>query len=186
MQHNFINSKASLRRALKQPQDTKQSHLVLDNTILALTQFIQNDVEHRSQLICGIYFAINNEPDITNILNHFDIQFAAPKIVDGEMKYVEYAKSDGLESNKCFRLLQEPVGCKTCIPTIAFVPGLAFDSEGYRLGFGYGHYDKYLQNHQDIYRIGVCFEHNLFTHLPVEDHDCRMHLITTESTILTL
>lgn len=61
-------------------------------------------------------------------------------------------------------------------PTTLFViPGMAFDDSGNRLGRGKGYYDRFLAQHPNIYRIGVCFPFQKVDNVPVESTDLPMH-----------
>ena len=56
----------------------------------------------------------------------------------------------------------EPVSSKqTLVPDVALIPLLAYDSRNYRLGYGGGYYDKflnkYLKKNKNILTIGVAF-----------------------------
>lgn len=65
-----------------------------------------------------------------------------------------------------------------------FVPGVAFDRMGRRLGRGKGFYDKSLQNYLGL-KIGVCFAKQISNgNLPVLEHDILMDFIITENFIL--
>lgn len=67
---------------------------------------------------------------------------------------------------------------------LIIIPMLAFDSRGYRLGYGGGYYDQFLTTQPDALTIGLCYE---FGHqkqdLPHEDHDVPLKLIVTEDYI---
>jgi 5-formyltetrahydrofolate cyclo-ligase len=41
------------------------------------------------------------------------------------------------------------------------VPGLCFDKEGYRLGYGLGHYDRFLARTRNLLTLGVGFKEQL-------------------------
>ena len=51
------------------------------------------------------------------------------------------------------------------------VPGMAFDSNGHRLGRGKGYYDRFLAQHPNVYTIGICFDFQLLPEVPSEPHD---------------
>lgn len=51
------------------------------------------------------------------------------------------------------------------------VPGMAFDSNGHRLGRGRGYYDRFLAQHLDVHTIGICFDFQMFPEIPSEPHD---------------
>lgn len=51
------------------------------------------------------------------------------------------------------------------------VPGMAFDTNGHRLGRGKGYYDRFLAQHPQVYTIGLCFDFQLLPDVPSESHD---------------
>lgn len=55
----------------------------------------------------------------------------------------------------------------------AIVPGIAFDRGGYRLGYGKGYYDRFLQDIKP-YKLGVCQEEFLRDTLPHSEYDVKM------------
>ncbi len=57
---------------------------------------------------------------------------------------------------------------------LVIVPGLGFTRSGKRLGRGGGYYDRFLSQHQEVKKIGVCFAEQIMDDLPIEDHDVRM------------
>jgi 5-formyltetrahydrofolate cyclo-ligase len=66
---------------------------------------------------------------------------------------------------------------------VIFIPGLAFDVKGYRLGYGGGFYDRMLRETSAL-KVGVCYSFQLVESLPVELHDVPVDLIITESGII--
>jgi 5-formyltetrahydrofolate cyclo-ligase len=66
------------------------------------------------------------------------------------------------------------------------VPGLAFDADGHRLGYGLGYYDRTitaLREAGDLLAIGVAYAAQLIEAVPREDHDQPLDLIVTENGI---
>ena len=67
-------------------------------------------------------------------------------------------------------------------PDVVIVPGLAFTSQGDRLGQGGGWYDRFLVAVRPNCRtIGVGFAEQIIDALPVEAHDIRLDHVVTES-----
>ncbi len=65
------------------------------------------------------------------------------------------------------------------------VPGLAFDCEGNRIGFGYGFYDKFLPTiHHKIPTVGLAFEFQIVYNIPCEEHDIPVKKIVTEKQVI--
>lgn len=67
---------------------------------------------------------------------------------------------------------------------LAIIPGVAFDSEGARLGYGKGYYDKLLSELRlDCLMLGLAFECQLHANLPQEEHDISLDIIITDKQI---
>lgn len=67
---------------------------------------------------------------------------------------------------------------------LVIVPGVAFDAQGNRLGYGGGYYDRLLAHMPLAKRVGLCFDGQLVGEIPVEPHDVRMHAIVTPTRTL--
>lgn len=68
---------------------------------------------------------------------------------------------------------------------LVVVPGVAFDREGGRLGFGKGCYDGFLSSISTI-KVGLCYDIQLIEKLPSEEHDVRMDMIVSENEIIKI
>ncbi|AIH03537.1 MULTISPECIES: 5-formyltetrahydrofolate cyclo-ligase [Thermodesulfobacterium] len=66
---------------------------------------------------------------------------------------------------------------------LIFVPGLAFDLKGGRIGYGGGFYDRVLFQVKGK-KIGVAFSFQVFNKLPLEPHDCKVDFLVTEKGVL--
>jgi 5-formyltetrahydrofolate cyclo-ligase len=62
---------------------------------------------------------------------------------------------------------------------LLIVPGVAFHQSGYRIGFGGGYYDRYLQDYQGK-TVSLAFSCQLIDHIPNEPHDIPVQQIITE------
>lgn len=61
------------------------------------------------------------------------------------------------------------------------IPGLAFDNNGNRLGYGAGYYDYFLKRvRDDCYQIAITFSCQLIDRIPTEEHDKPIPHIITE------
>ena len=68
--------------------------------------------------------------------------------------------------------------------TIVLVPGLCFDkSTKTRIGYGAGFYDRFLNDHPDILKIGVAYDFMMMDDMPYEPHDTYMDLVITNNDI---
>jgi 5-formyltetrahydrofolate cyclo-ligase len=68
---------------------------------------------------------------------------------------------------------------------VVFVPGLAFDGHGNRLGRGLGWYDRVLAPlHEQARFIALAFEFQIVDRVPTDRWDQRVHYIVTERRII--
>ncbi len=66
---------------------------------------------------------------------------------------------------------------------LIIVPGVAFDRQLNRLGRGKGYYDKLLNDNQ-ITKVGICFDFQLFNTIPYNLDDVKMTKIVSASEII--
>lgn len=65
--------------------------------------------------------------------------------------------------------------------TIFIVPGLIFDLQKYRIGYGGGYYDRYLSTIvRPIATIGIGYDFQVVPMLPKSPHDVALDWIVTE------
>ncbi|MBE6741565.1 MAG: 5-formyltetrahydrofolate cyclo-ligase [Ruminococcaceae bacterium] len=67
--------------------------------------------------------------------------------------------------------------------SIAIVPGLIFDKNGYRIGYGKGYYDRFLNEFNGI-SIGLCYDELLTESLPIDKHDKNVDILITPGTTI--
>lgn len=67
--------------------------------------------------------------------------------------------------------------------SICIVPGLSFDTNGQRMGFGGGYYDRFLSDYSGI-SCGLCFDEFISDTLPTEETDVAVDMIVTQSKII--
>lgn len=80
--------------------------------------------------------------------------------------------------------IQEPRADLPLVPPeeveLAMLPGVAFDRQGYRLGYGGGYYDRALPGMSRAVRLGLAFSLQVVEELVAEPHDARLHGLVTE------
>lgn len=74
------------------------------------------------------------------------------------------------------------------LPDMIIVPGVLFDLNGHRIGYGKGYYDRYLEQHSgNCHLVGLCHDFQLVDEpIPADRHDIRMEIIITENRIIRL
>ena len=113
-------------------------------------------------------------------------QFCFPKVTSDtamEFRHVQKAKEETEFDVGAYGILEpkaeHPV-VDVRLMKAAFVPLLAFDENGGRIGYGKGYYDRMLASFSGI-KIGVAFEwQRAGEPLPMEAHDRRLDLVVTE------
>ena len=84
-----------------------------------------------------------------------------------------------------FGILEPKEECETgtyCETSLCIVPGLAYDKNGFRLGFGKGFYDKYLSAFPGK-TIGICYDSCIIDNVYKEAHDIAVMKLISESGI---
>ena len=74
-------------------------------------------------------------------------------------------------------------------PDLLFVPLLAFDRRGYRLGYGGGYYDRTLtdlRSRKQITAIGLAFAAQEVPEVPRLDYDARLDAVLTEEGLMSV
>ena len=113
---------------------------------------------------------------------------AYPKIEShtAEMSFYEVSNLRELQVNNFKKMeIREPNPRQhiKVIPSqgdVMIVPGLAFDLQGNRVGYGGGFYDRYLQTYQYLYKIGICMDFQVFEKINTEIFDVKVDYILSE------
>ena len=119
-------------------------------------------------------------------------RIAVPFMVDDRMHIAEIRDPSELAPGQ-YQIL-EPVAAVRSDPTrvvseelidVAFIPALAFDRRGHRLGYGKGHFDRVLPSlARRAMCIGLAFDDQVVARLPSEPHDYAVDIIVTESEVI--
>ena len=98
----------------------------------------------------------------------------------GEMTFF-YANETTLSAGH-YGIREPNEDCPPCVSppenALCIVPGLCFDENGHRLGYGGGYYDRYLAAHR-LVTVGVCFAELLVPSLPTEETDIPVSKVIT-------
>lgn len=112
---------------------------------------------------------------------------AVPKCIPESKQMVFRELNSFMDLESVFYGLWEPNPEKTEeilseeIDTLV-VPGLAYMKNGFRLGFGGGYYDRFLEHYKGR-TVSLAFEMQFITGFPVEDHDRPVEMIITNQQV---
>lgn len=122
------------------------------------------------------------------VLNKKRVYF--PKCSDSgnKMEFYQIVSVKQLSRGK-YGILEPPVEREYCFSyrkeedTLAIIPGVAFDMQGYRIGYGKGFYDSYLKNRMQMTFMALAYSNQIVETIPHERHDIRMDKVVTEEII---
>lgn len=134
------------------------------------------------------YLPMRGEMDITLLLKHFSLNgynCALPvvKARGQALSFRAWAPGDALTTGE-FGIKIPIEAAAEIVPDVMLIPLLAYDTLGFRLGYGGGYYDKTLralrnQGHS-LLAIGVAFSVQQIKTLPREKQDEKLDAILTE------
>lgn len=85
-----------------------------------------------------------------------------------------------------FGIMEPPEKTPACGDNVLVVmPGVAFDRQCNRIGYGKGFYDSYLKQHPQFRRIALAYSMQCLDTFPAEAHDIRPEMIITEEETYT-
>ena len=102
---------------------------------------------------------------------------AVPKVMGEEMKFF-YVEDLNCPPGYCN--IPEPTGSEPEAddPTaLVLMPGLAFDRQGHRIGYGGGFYDKFLTAEPNHPTLALCYEFQMVDHLETEEFDVPVDVV---------
>ena len=179
-QKQFIREKiAKYKNALSKEKADSLSQNIGD-------RLVQTELFQQAKSI-ALYYGIKNEVQTAELINelHTKKKIALP-VVSGENLFFYAFLEKENPTKGCFGI-PEPVSDELISPDqidLFIVPGIAFDYECNRMGRGKGYYDRYLSGiNKPI--IGLCFDFQLFEHIPYEVHDKKMKMVITELITIT-
>ena len=153
-----------------------------------LLSFIKSNFK-KEHLKLALYYPTSFE---VNVLKLLENQYMNNKNIllpviekKNRMNFFSWEKNHVLLVNK-FGIL-EPQKTKLKIPNLILLPILSFDKNKYRLGYGKGFYDRYLNKHlkkiSNILTVGVAFSFQKHHKLPINKNDVKLDYILTEKGI---
>lgn len=132
-----------------------------------------------------VFISYKSEVDTRGIIE--DIladgkKLLVPLVKGSEMIAVEVRGIDDLEPNK-MGILEPKSGDEVTDVDLTITPGLAFDKNGFRLGYGGGYYDKFFAK-VDTVRMGIGYSDQYVESLVHEDYDKPLEYLLTEEGLI--
>ncbi len=136
--------------------------------------FLATDAYRQAKTIYG-YLPYNQEVRTVPLLQQAlqdGKQVAVPKVYGEEMRFI--LLTDLAQVDTGYAGIPEPIadGPVAKDPTaLVLMPGLAFDREGHRIGYGGGFYDRFLAQEPNHPTIALCYGFQLLPEIPAEEFD---------------
>ena len=177
--------KTRLRKQLLDQRDS----LSLDFIKIASNKIRENlrKIEYyRSAQSIGAYFAIGSEVRTQDILQEIlnaGKELALPRVEKKDLVFKKISSFLDLEIGN-FSVMEPKERCETVKKLdVVLVPVIAVTRTGYRLGYGFGYYDRYLHGKHSK-KIALSYYKQVAKSIPYDDHDIKMDCIATEDEII--
>jgi len=179
-------SKSKIRKRIINLRKIKNNRNIKLNFSTLFNLFKQNNLYKK---IVGGYYPIDFEIDDLGILKELEkkkITISLPRInKNKDMNFYRWTSKDILYLN--IYGIPEPSKIQKIYPDIILVPLVAFDQKLYRIGYGGGYYDRYIEKiskKKNILKIGLAHSCQKVNRVPVNKYDKKLDIIVTEKYVL--
>lgn len=178
-----MNSKAGIRHAIQ-----SQLKTISKTDLIEKSRLVSEKVETlcQSAKTVALFKALPHEINLTALMTKLpQTTILFPKCFhENEYIFVEQNRDNPVWNKGPFGV-EEPKNEKKWEKEIdlIFVPGIAFDRDGNRIGFGKGIYDRLLKN-QSAKKIAICFDCQVIDKIEKDPWDQPLDMIVTESRLI--
>jgi len=166
--------KAALRKEIREKKRAMTEEQINVASQELAKQFFASPLYRQAKSLYG-YLPYNQEVRTVPILEQAirdGKRVAVPKVYGEEMRFIWMedlsAVSDGYAG------IPEPTAdgpIADDLTALVLMPGLAFDQQGHRIGYGGGFYDKFLDAEPNHPTLALCYAFQMKEHLKTEEFD---------------
>lgn len=166
--------KQSLRKAIRERKRSMTFQEIEEKSRQLGILFAQSEAYRRAKTIYG-YLPYNQEVRTIPMLERALAEgkrVALPKVYGEEMRFIYM--TDLSQVAKGYAGIPEPIadGPVAQDPTaLVLMPGLAFDRQGHRIGYGGGFYDKFLAREPDHPTLALCYDFQMVPQVDTQTFD---------------
>lgn len=166
--------KQSLRRHIREQKRAMTEEQIVARSEKLGQLFVQSELYRQAKTIYG-YLPYNQEVRTVPMLQQAlkdGKKVAVPKVYGEEMKFIYMDDLSKVE--KGYAGIPEPIADEPVADdktALVLMPGLAFDKEGHRIGYGGGFYDKFLASEPGHPTLALCYDFQMQEHLETEEFD---------------
>lgn len=168
-----MNKKELRREIMAKKRNMTPEEIEQKSAILA-KKLYQTEAYRSAKTVYG-YMPYNQEVRTVPILEQAMLdgkRVAVPKVYGEEMRFLYVQDLTAMEKSSYG--IPEPVDDEPVADdpaALVLMPGLAFDPEGHRVGYGGGFYDKFLQQETEHPTVALCYDFQILPKLDTEEHD---------------
>ena len=173
-------NKVELRKKYISIRKDVNDKLVNSNII---TDRVISTSKYKNSRIIGLYKNLANEVD-TNRLIEYSLEnkiVLLPRVEGDNLVFYRIFNNSDFEVSS-FGIAEPMSNDKFETMDFLIVPGICFDRNRNRIGFGKGYYDRYLDN-KNIKTIGICFDEQICDSIETDSHDKTLDLVITDRRI---
>lgn len=182
-------TKAEIRKGATILRKGLSEHQIEDYSKQLLSHFSLLDFSSVRTIHIFLPITEKKEPDTFLFIDWLSINYPDIRIIvpradfdTAQMINYVYKGKNGLVKN-LYNILEPQQGeLHTGDVDMVLIPMLAFDLEGYRVGYGKGFYDRFLQN-LETRKIGLCFFDPVEQISDVNEHDISLDLCITPNRV---
>ncbi|MBQ8834413.1 MAG: 5-formyltetrahydrofolate cyclo-ligase [Oscillospiraceae bacterium] len=166
--------KKELRRAIREQKRAMTEEEIVQRSAKLGQLFAASEAYKNAKTIYG-YLPYNQEVRTVPMLEQAlrdGKHVAVPKVYGDEMKFISL--TDLTQVEKGYAGIPEPIADGPVADdetALVLMPGLAFDPQGHRIGYGGGFYDKFLAAEPNHPTLALCYEFQMLPHLETEEFD---------------
>lgn len=167
-------NKQELRKAIRARKRAMTWEEIQTRSAELCRKFLQTEEYRRARTLYG-YLPYNQEVRTEAILEQAMAdgkKVAVPKVYGDEMKFIYL--EDLTQVEKGYSGIPEPIADHPVAEdesALVLMPGLAFDPQGHRIGYGGGFYDKFLSREPNHPTVALCYEFQVVEKLETEEFD---------------
>ena len=166
--------KKELRSQIRQKKRAMTEEEICQRSEALGKLFAESNLYKEAKTIYG-YLPYNQEVRTVAMLEQAirdGKRVAVPKVYGEEMRFIFIEDMSAVE--KGYAGIPEPVADGPVADdetALVLMPGLAFDPQGHRIGYGGGFYDRFLEKEPGHPTLALCYEFQMLPHLDTEEHD---------------
>ena len=167
-------NKTELRKSIRARKRSMTEEEITRKSAELGRLFLQSEEYRNARSIYG-YLPYNQEVRTVAMLEQALVdgkRVAVPKCYGDEMRFIWMEDLSQVE--KGYAGIPEPIADGPVADdetALVLMPGMAFDSQGHRIGYGGGFYDKFLAAEKGHPTLALCYDFQMLPHLETEEFD---------------